>query len=282
MGSNGVENTARERTQSRGRVCFPDVPTTDFFQRGAGGNPRVHPAGCVRFGNFGRSGRLHDFRSLAYTGTTSAENEPAVSERAADSLGGIRVLRGMLDGWRLGEDGVKDVTVYIGEPAFDAVVVEAELFVIDSEEVQCGGVEVVAVGWFFSCARAERVGASVGASTSDSAACHPCGEGGCVVVSPFSLRGWLASELGGADHEGAVEEAARSQIGQQGCGAGVEDCAPVAVVADEVFVAIPVGTNFSGGCVFCTAEDLDEPDATFDESAGEEALPTERPDFGML
>jgi hypothetical protein len=83
----------------------------------------------------------------------------------------------MLDGWLLGEDGVKDVTVYIGESAFDAVVVEAELFVIDSEEVQCGGVEVVAVGWFFSCARAERVGASVGASASDSAACHPCGEG---------------------------------------------------------------------------------------------------------
>ncbi len=177
---------------------------------------------------------------------------------------------------------MKDVAVYIGEAAFDAVVVEPELFVIDSEEVQCGGVEVVAVGWLFCGARAERVGASVGASASDSTPCHPCGERGCVVVSPFSLRGWLASKLGGADDERAVEEAARAQIGQQGGSAGVEDGAPVAVVADEVFVAIPVGTNFSCGCVFCAAKDLDEPDATFDESAGEEALPAKRPDFGVV
>ncbi|MEY5016899.1 MAG: hypothetical protein RIS92_3257 [Verrucomicrobiota bacterium] len=53
---------------------------------------------------------------------------------------------------------MKDATVYIGDPASDAVVVEGDLFVMDSQRVQCGGVEVVAVGWFFCCARAERIG----------------------------------------------------------------------------------------------------------------------------
>ena len=34
-------------------------------------------------------------------------------------------------------------TVHISEPSLDAVVIEGEFFVIDSEEVQDGGVEVV-------------------------------------------------------------------------------------------------------------------------------------------
>jgi hypothetical protein len=35
----------------------------------------------------------------------------------------------------LGEDRVKDATVYIGDPAYDAVVVEGDLFVMDSQRV---------------------------------------------------------------------------------------------------------------------------------------------------
>ena len=36
-----------------------------------------------------------------------------------------------------------DVSVHVGEAAFDAVVPEGELLVIDAEEVEDGGVEVV-------------------------------------------------------------------------------------------------------------------------------------------
>jgi hypothetical protein len=38
---------------------------------------------------------------------------------------------------------VNDFSVDVGEAAVDAVVVEGELFVVDAEEVQNGGVEVV-------------------------------------------------------------------------------------------------------------------------------------------
>jgi hypothetical protein len=102
------------------------------------------------------------------------------------------------------------------------------------------------------------------------------------VVATFSLCGWLASELRGADDQGAFEKSARAQVGQQGSGAAVEDAAPVSVVADEILMAIPVWPDLSGGRIFRPAEDLDEANSTFYESTCEEALPSEGADFGMV
>ena len=42
------------------------------------------------------------------------------------------------------------VPMHIREPAVDAVVVERELLVVDAEEVQDGGVDVVDFGWVFA------------------------------------------------------------------------------------------------------------------------------------
>ena len=41
------------------------------------------------------------------------------------------------------EDALDDVSVYVGQPAADAVVIEGQLFVIESEQMQRCGVEVI-------------------------------------------------------------------------------------------------------------------------------------------
>ena len=45
-----------------------------------------------------------------------------------------------------GENGVNDVAVHVGQPAVDAVVAEGQLLVVDAQQVQDRGVQVVAVG----------------------------------------------------------------------------------------------------------------------------------------
>ncbi len=139
--------------------------------------------------------------------------------------------------------------------------------------------EVVAVGGVLSDFEAEFVALAVAGAAADAAAGHPRGEGtGVVVAADARLRAGLASEFRGADDEGVVEHALAFQIAQE-CGrAGVEDGAPVAVVAGEVFVAVPVGADGLGLGVFRAAVDLHEADAALDESAGEEALPAEGAD----
>lgn len=100
--------------------------------------------------------------------------------------------------------------VHIGESAINAVVVEAELFMIEAEQVQCRGVEIVAIGRVFSCFETEVVGAAIGGATLNAAAGHPGRESSGVVVAAFAcaLRGGLTSELAGANDERAVEQAA--------------------------------------------------------------------------
>ena len=76
--------------------------------------------------------------------------------------------------------------MHIGEAALDAVVVEAEFFVVEAEQVQRGGVEVVAVGGVFGGLEAEFVGGAVSGAALDAAAGHPGGEGAGVVVAAFA------------------------------------------------------------------------------------------------
>ena len=51
--------------------------------------------------------------------------------------------------------------MHIGEAAFEAVVVVAEAFVIEAEEVQDGGVEIIDAGDIDGCLPAEFIGLAV-------------------------------------------------------------------------------------------------------------------------
>ncbi len=162
--------------------------------------------------------------------------------------------------------------VNIGEAALHAVVVEAEFLVIEAEGVQGGGVEIVAIRRVLGGLVAEVVCAAVGGAPLGAASGHPGGEGSGVVIAPLALRGGLAAKLGGADDECLVQHASRFQIRDERGGSVVEDGAPVAMIAHEVLVAVPVRADLFGRSVLGSAEDLDKAHAAFDEPTGQKAL----------
>lgn len=80
----------------------------------------------------------------------------------------------------------------IGQPHVSAAEAEGELFVVDSQQVEHGGVEVVDLDLVFNRLIAEFVGATVNLATAYSAPCHPDGKAEGIVIStvgPLGERG---------------------------------------------------------------------------------------------
>ena len=112
-----------------------------------------------------------------------------------------------------GEDVADDVAVDIGETAVDAGGAEGELFVVDTHEVEDGGVEVVAPCDAFGGFAAEFVAAAVGGAWFDACAGEPCDEATAVVIAAGAALGeGSAAEFGGPDDEGIVEETALGEV----------------------------------------------------------------------
>ena len=172
-----------------------------------------------------------------------------------------------------------DVAVDVGQAAVDAAGAEGELFVIDAEEVEDGGVDivdfcgVVAVEGFV----AEVVAEAVGDAAADAAAGEPVSEAERVVVAAFAALGaGHAAEFGGPEDEGVVEETALFEVFDEGGGAVGEAACERAVVAFDVFVGVPVA---AGEAVVIAAPDLDEADPAFEETASGQAFAAEDVDF---
>ena len=171
----------------------------------------------------------------------------------------------------------------VGEAAIDAAGAEGELFVIDAEEVEDGGVDVVdfcgvvAVEGFV----AEVVAEAVGDAAADPAAAEPVSEAERVVVAAFAALGaGHAAEFGGPEDEGIVEETALFEVFDEGGGAVGEAAGEWAVVAFDVFVGVPVA---AGEAVVVAAPDLDEADPAFEETASGQAFAAEDVDlFGVI
>ena len=89
--------------------------------------------------------------------------------------------------------------MHVGEAALDAVVIEAQALVVHAEQVERGGVEVVAVGGVFLGLGTELIRRAVSRAAPDAAAREPRGERAGVVVAALALRAGLATELGRAD-----------------------------------------------------------------------------------
>ena len=108
-----------------------------------------------------------------------------------------------------------DVALIVGDSAFDAVLVIDEAFVVQPQQVQGGGVEVIGIGGVPGGFPAQFISGTVADSATDSAAGHPGGEGARIVVAaqgPVALGGGLAPKLGGADHQSLIEQSARFQV----------------------------------------------------------------------
>ena len=95
--------------------------------------------------------------------------------------------------------------MYIGESTGDAVIVEAEFLMIESEQMKCCRMEIIRVTGIFCGLEAKFVRTAVGGTSSDASAGEPGGERARVVISSFALAGRLTSKLSGADDQGGIE-----------------------------------------------------------------------------
>ena len=103
----------------------------------------------------------------------------------------------------------------VGEAVVTAVVAVGELFVIEPEHVEDGGVEVVDVDLILGDADAAVVGGAVDGATFDAGAGHP-GRKRPVMVFPACLIGGFfergASEFGGPHDQRIFEHASLFQV----------------------------------------------------------------------
>ena len=88
----------------------------------------------------------------------------------------------------LGQQLRHDIPMHVGQAVFAALVAEGQAFVIEAQQVQHGGVEVVCVDWISRDAETELVGFAVGDSAADAASGQPHCVGVFVVVAAGSLR----------------------------------------------------------------------------------------------
>ena len=115
-----------------------------------------------------------------------------------------------------------DVAVDVGEAEVATGVAVGELFVIEAEEVEHGGVEVVDVDLVFDGLEAEVISRAVNVAAFGSAASHPSGEAVVVVVATvnFALVGSFfghfddggAPEFSAPEDEGFIKHAALFEV----------------------------------------------------------------------
>jgi len=160
--------------------------------------------------------------------------------------------------------------VDISQAEVAAGVAVGELLVVDAEDVEDGGVEVVHMDFVFLGEVAEVVGGSVAIAGFDASSGEPDGEaGGVVVTAIFPLGYGCTAKLGSPDDEGVVHQAALLEVGEESGNGLVGGQSVFGVTFDEATVLVPdIG---SAG--------LNVADSSFTETTCQEAAMAE---FGGL
>ena len=161
---------------------------------------------------------------------------------------------------------------YAGEPRVEALELEAELLVVDAHEVQDGGVQVADMAPVYDGFVAEFVGFTISSAAFDSGAGHEVGESfGIVIASIAALADRLAAELSAPDDEGFVEQTALLQVGKERGNWLVDLGAMDFQVFLDAIVGVPVLLLMAAALI-----DLDEPNTSLDQAAGDETLAAKR------
>ena len=98
--------------------------------------------------------------------------------------------------------------MHIGQATLDSVVVIGQPGVVDAKQMQCGRMQIVAIGWRFHGFESEFIGRSVAHAAANSSTGEPCGEPARVVVASFAfgpLSPWLPTKFRRADHQCVIE-----------------------------------------------------------------------------
>jgi hypothetical protein len=172
------------------------------------------------------------------------------------------------------QHGAHDFSVYIGEPEITTRMPECQPLVIDAQEMEQGGVEIMHVNLVHRGTEAVIVRRSVRETAPDAASRHPDCETIRVMISSvgtaLSRRG--PAEFAAPDDEGVLEHAQGFEIGKQ-TGDWFVDFGGIAfVITGEVLMLIPLKRMIH----------LDEPDTLLSEAPRQEALAPERIGGGFV
>ncbi len=170
-----------------------------------------------------------------------------------------------------GQERADEFAVDVGEAVVASLELEGQAFVIEAEQVEQGGVDVVDMGGLIDGIESEFVGFADDLSAAHAAAGEPHGEGIDVMVSAGAVAGFAhggATEFAAPDDEGGVKETAGFEVADEGGAALIGFAATGGKILFEILsgaaVGIPVGVV-----------ELDEAGAAFDEAAGEKTVPGE-------
>ena len=168
---------------------------------------------------------------------------------------------------KLGQDLLHYLTVDIGQPEVAALVLESELRVVDSQAMEDGCVQVVHMDRILGDVVAIVVRLAECDSRLYAAAGHPDGKAAGMMIATVVVRGQLALTIHGAPEFAAPDN---QRVLQK---------APLFQILDERrarLVGVPALTRDLFGqlvvLVPALVEQLNEPNAAFDEAAGQEAI----------
>ena len=112
---------------------------------------------------------------------------------------------------------MQDLTVNVGEASLDAVVIEAQLFVLKTEQMENRGVQVIDGADVFHGTMTELIGRPVTEPPFYTGPRQPNGESLGIMVpalGPF-LKGGHPAELGGPEDESVIEQPALAQVSEE-------------------------------------------------------------------
>ena len=164
-----------------------------------------------------------------------------------------------------------DATGHVSQSEGPAVMLVGEMFVVHSEEMEQGGVEVVDMDLAIDGTVAELVGRPVSGAAVHASAGHPHGVAVVVVLSTGGLAGTIvllgvgrAAEFASPEDERVFEQTAGLEIGEQAGDGFVADGALIAETLVDLPVMIP-----------SVKRDLDKSHSSLRQSAGKQTLPAE-------
>ena len=122
----------------------------------------------------------------------------------------------------LSKDRLDNFAGYIGQPEAPALIFESQALVVDSQQAQQRGVEVMDVHGIFHDVVAKLASLAKNRSRLDAPACHPNGETTRMMIpavvgaGQFALRIIGAAELAAPNDQRVVEQAALFEISDRG------------------------------------------------------------------
>ena len=164
-----------------------------------------------------------------------------------------------------------DDATHVGQSKVAPGIVVGQAFVIQAQQVQDRGVQVVDVDWVFNGVPAEFVGGAVSHASSDAAASQPHRESERMMIATvLSLGSGRATEFTTPDHQRLVEQAARFQILKQTGDRLIGGEGIVLVSGFKTAVLVP-GLKASRRMI-----ELHKANAPLDEAPGQKTLAAEQ------